>query len=63
MCFYSHFLFQYTDLSNSLLRVFDSFLLSFLIKWQQGHGIFVSLIVKIISGFTLVLSLPTAAKS
>ena len=56
--------FQYTDLSNPLLRSFDSFCLSFVDNVTAGTYNFVSLIVKkILSGLASVLSLPTAAKT
>ena len=57
------YLFQYSDLSNLLLRSFDSFWLSFVDTVKKGTYNFVSLIVKIILlGLTPSLSLATADK-
>ena len=53
---------QYTDLSNSLIRSFNSFWLSFADKVTTGNYNFVSLIVKIIL-LELALSLPPIAKT
>ena len=55
--------FQYTDLSNPLLRSFDSFWLSFADKVTTGKYNFVSLIVKIISELGSLTSLPPLTKT
>ena len=55
--------FQKTDLSNPLLKAFDSFWLSFADKVTTWTYNFVSLIVKVIlPGLPLVLSLPSWGK-
>ena len=56
--------FQYTDLSNCLIRSFNSFWLSFADKVTTGNYNFVSLIVKIILlELASSLSLPPIAKT
>ena len=56
--------FQYTDLSNTLLRSFDSFWLSFADRMTEGTYNFVSFIEKIILlQLALVLSTPAAPKT